>query len=55
MSDLSAHLSLCNHQRSAWFSWHCKADAIRAFLLSRVVTTGFGFALIASVVTDFVK
>jgi hypothetical protein len=54
MSDLSAHLSLCNYQRSAWFALHCKVDAVRSFLLSRVVTTGLGLVLTVSVVTHFI-
>ena len=55
MSDLSAHLSLCNQQRSAWFGWHCKADAVGSFLISRIVTTAFVAIIAAFAVAHFVK
>ena len=46
LSELGAHIDLCNGCRGRWFALRCAADAVHDFVAPRFVTT----LLVAAVV-----
>jgi hypothetical protein len=50
LSSLGSHLDVCRSAHGHLFALHCMADATRAFMATRFVTTLLGVALLMGVV-----
>lgn len=51
LSSLGDHLGVCKGPSGHFFALRCASEAMRGFMLSRLVTTGVAIALLIGIAT----